>query len=59
MLIPRARQQIAILSEVADDIADFVRREPGINGHREIVNPNFSFLFTRPDVDVRGFIALI
>jgi hypothetical protein len=44
---------------VADDIADFVRREPGIDGHREIVKPNFSFLFTRSDVNVRGFIALV
>jgi hypothetical protein len=44
---------------VADDIADFVRREPGIDGHREIVKPNFGFLLTRSDVNMGGFTAFV
>jgi hypothetical protein len=44
---------------VADDIADFVGREPGIDSHREIVKPDFGFLFTRSDVNMRGFIAFV
>jgi hypothetical protein len=59
VLIPRARQQIAILSQVADDIADFVGREPCIDRHREIVKPKLGFFPTRPDVNMRGFIALV
>src|ERR1700685_1280318 len=57
VLIPRARQQIAILSQMADDIADFVRREPGIDGHRNIVKPKLGLLLTRSDVNMRGFIV--
>jgi hypothetical protein len=59
VLIPRARQQIAILSQVADDIADFVRRKPGIESHREIVKPKLGFLPTRSDVNMSGFIAFV
>jgi hypothetical protein len=44
---------------VPDDIADFVRREPGIDGHREIVKPDFGFLLTRSDVNMSRFIAFV
>jgi hypothetical protein len=44
---------------MADDIADFVGRKPGIESYREIVKPNFGFLLTRSDVNMRRFIALV
>jgi hypothetical protein len=44
---------------VADDIADFMGREPGIDGHREIVKPKLGFPPTRSDVNMRRFITLV
>jgi len=44
---------------MADDIANFMGPEPGIDRHREIVKPNFGFLLTRSDVNMRRFIALV
>jgi hypothetical protein len=44
---------------MTEDIADFVRREPGIGRHRKIVKPKLGLLLTRSDVNMRGFIALV
>jgi hypothetical protein len=44
---------------VADDIADFVGREPGIDSHREIVKPKLGFVPTSLDVNMSGFVAFV
>jgi len=44
---------------MADDIADFVSRKPGIESYREIVKPKLGFLPACSDVNMRGFIALV
>jgi hypothetical protein len=44
---------------MADDIADFVGRKPGIDGYREIVKPKLSFIPTRSDVNMSRFIAFV
>jgi hypothetical protein len=44
---------------MAYDIADFVGRKPGIDSHCEVVKPKLDFLFTRSDVNMRGFIAFV
>jgi hypothetical protein len=44
---------------MADDIADFVGRKPGIESHREIVKPELGFLPTRSDVNMSRFIAFV
>jgi hypothetical protein len=44
---------------MADDIADFVRRKPGIDRHREIVKPKLGFLPSRSDVNMSRFIAFV
>ena len=44
---------------MADDIADFVGRKPGIESHGEVMKPELGFLPARPDMNMRGFTALV
>lgn len=44
---------------MADDITEFVRRESRVDRDREVMKPEFSFLITRPDVNVCGLIAFV
>ena len=44
---------------MANNIADFMRREPGVGRNRHIVKPKFGFMAGSRNVNVRGFIALI
>ena len=44
---------------MADDIADFMGRKPGVHSHREIVKPKLGFLVAGFDVNMRGFIAFV
>jgi hypothetical protein len=59
VLIPGAQQCIAILSQVANDIADFVRRKADVYGDAWIVKPEFGFFVSTADVDMRRLIALV
>jgi hypothetical protein len=43
VLIPSLQQLIAILPQMADNIADLVRREAGIDRKREVMEPEFAF----------------
>src|ERR1700730_11349756 len=59
VLIPGARQLIAMALQVADNIAMFVRRIPGVYGNRKVMQPDFGFLVARAYVDMRWLPALI
>ena len=60
VLIPSAQQKITILPQMANDIADFMGREPGVDRNRHIVKPEFGFVACcSRNVNVRGFFALI
>jgi hypothetical protein len=59
VLIPGAHQLIAILLQVADYIADFMRRKPGIDCNIQVVKPEFGFIIAGADVDVSRFVALV
>jgi hypothetical protein len=44
---------------MADDIADFVAGKPRIDRNRQVVKPEFCFMPSCPDVDVRRLISLV
>jgi hypothetical protein len=44
---------------MTNDIADFMRREPGVDRIRHIVKPKLCLLLIRSHMDVRRLIALI
>jgi hypothetical protein len=44
---------------VADNSADFVGRESRIDRHGEVMQPEFRFEISGPDVDMRRFAALV
>ncbi len=44
---------------MADYIADFMRRKPGIKGDRQIVKPEFSFFIAAADMDMRWLTAFV
>jgi hypothetical protein len=57
--MPRAQQFLAILSQMSNDIADFMRRKPCINRDRQVVKPKLSFMIASTDVDVCGLVARV
>jgi hypothetical protein len=57
--MPGAQQEITILPQMANDIGYFMGREPGIDRNRHIVKPEFGFLAYRPNMNVRGLVALV
>src|SRR5581483_746665 len=54
VLIPGGQQLIAIQLQVADNIANLVRRKPGIDSEGNVMQPEFGFFRARADMDVRG-----
>jgi len=48
-----------MLSQMANNIANFMGRKPGVDRNRHIVKPRFGFIACCPNVNVCGFIALI
>jgi hypothetical protein len=59
VLIPRIHQIVAVQTKVANDIADFVRRKPGIDSDSQIMQPNLRFETASANVNVRGLGALV
>lgn len=59
MPVPSVQQDFAILPQVAEYIVDFMRRKPGIDSERQIMQPEFSLIVAAADVDMRGFIAFV
>jgi hypothetical protein len=45
---------IAIVLQVTDNIAKFVRRIPGVYSNRQVMQLNFGFLVARANVDMRA-----
>jgi len=44
---------------MANNIANFVHRKPGIDGDTEIMEPEFGLFVAGPNVDMRGLIAFV
>jgi hypothetical protein len=59
VLMPSFQECCTILFQVADYIADFMGRKPGIDRNIQIVKPEFGLTAARSDVDMGRFIALI
>ena len=57
--MPCTQQPFAIRSQMANDIAYFRRRKPGIHHDGQIMEPEFGFHVAAPDMDMRRFTALI
>ena len=45
--------------QVADDIAEFVRRKTEVNRYGQIAQPDFGFPVAGPHVDMWRFVALV
>jgi hypothetical protein len=58
-VIPRCQKPLAVGPQMADDIAEFVRREPCVHRYREIVKPEFGFPVAGSNVNVRWFVSFI
>src|ERR1019366_2966435 len=59
VLIPFAFEDIALRSQMADNSADFMGGKFRIDRDREVVQSEFGFEISRPDVNMRRFAALI
>jgi hypothetical protein len=57
--MPFAFEDIALRSQVADNSADFMGWKSRIDRDREIVEPEFSFEISGPDVNMRRFAAFV
>src|ERR1043165_7505322 len=52
VLIPGARQCVAILLQMTDDIANFMGREHSVDGHTQVMKPKFGLLVSAADMDM-------
>src|ERR1700692_3671613 len=59
VLMPFAFEDIALRSQVADNSADFMGRKSLINRDREVMQPEFGFEISRPNVDMRRLAAFV
>jgi len=57
--MPSIQQRCAIQLQMANNIANFVHRKPGIDGDTEIMEPEFGLFVAGPNVDMRGLIAFV
>jgi hypothetical protein len=57
--MPFAFEDIALRSQVADNSADFMGGKSRISRDREIMQPEFGFEISRPDVDMRRFTSFV
>src|ERR1700680_350725 len=58
VLMPFAFEDIALLSQVADNSADFMGGKSRIDRDREVVQPELGFEISGPDMDMRRLAAL-
>src|SRR5665811_420380 len=59
VLMPFAFEDIALRSQMADNSADFMGGKSRIDRDREVVQPEFGFGITGPDVDMRRLAAFV
>src|ERR1700722_7948940 len=59
VLMPFAFEEIALRSQVADNSADFMGRKSRIDRDREVMQPEFGFEISRPNVDMRRLAAFV
>jgi hypothetical protein len=57
--MPSSQQNIPILSKMANNIADFVGRKPGVDRDDHVVEPKLGFFIAAADVDVSRFITFV
>jgi hypothetical protein len=59
VLIPAVQQSFPIQSQVANNIAEFVRGKANIGGNSEIVKPKFGFSIARSDMNMGRLAAFV
>jgi hypothetical protein len=57
--MPFAFEEVALRSQMADDSADFMGGKSRIHRDREVMQPEFGFKISGPDVNMRRLAAFV